>query len=152
MRRRSAAVSKGETQCHRQRPIRGELGQCPVTGIAYLQRGWANWKPSVVLIWGNCGPSRGRRQYLGVGQPLATGSTALERFWAIRRPTQCHRKPLIRGELGQFPVIGTTYVQRSWANWKLSVVLLWGNSGPSRGRRQHLGGGQPLPTCSTALE
>src|SRR6266567_5018371 len=39
---------------------------------------WANSMLLAALFWSNCGPSASHRQYLIMGQSLATGSTALE--------------------------------------------------------------------------
>src|SRR5258707_1225304 len=79
-------------------------------------------------LLGDTGPSGGHRQHLAVSQPYAIGNTALERFWATRRPPACLLWRLFEG---------------SWASLKLLVALLWSNPGPSAACRS--AGAGPIP-------
>src|SRR5229473_526071 len=77
--------------------FQGKLSQSHIIGMVSLERGWANSKPSVVLLWSNHGPSAVCHLagagpipcYLhglfveGLGQLKATGSLTLEQLWAI---------------------------------------------------------------------
>src|SRR5258707_3178432 len=85
-------------------------------------------------LLGDTGPSGGHRQHLAVSQPYAIGNTALERFWATRRPPACLLWRLFEG---------------SWASLKLLVAPLWSNPGPSAAC--HLAGAGPIPCYQHGL-
>src|SRR6266567_2768930 len=89
----SAVSSYGPPPCHRQCCIGMILGQQKAIssislGVSLansmllalptsLER-WANLTLLAALFWSNCGPSASHRQYLVMGQSLATGSATLE--------------------------------------------------------------------------
>src|SRR6266576_3364903 len=85
---------------------------------------WANSKLLAALLQSNCGPSASHQQYLVMGHPHAIGSisfgVSLANSMSSALPTSLER----------------------WANSKLLAVLLWSDSGPTKGHWQHLTWGE----------